>query len=62
MAFYIEMEQLYLETDASDVGLGASVLQVRDGMQFPRKEALDSAVLWPIAFSRKGLTSAETPI
>ena len=28
--------QLYLETNASGVSLGESLLQVRDGMQFPR--------------------------
>ena len=32
--FYNEKEQLYLETDILCVGLGASLLQVRDGMWF----------------------------
>ena len=33
MAFYIEKEQSYLETDASVVGLKVSLLQTRDDMQ-----------------------------
>ena len=45
MAFYIEKDQLYLEKDASCVSLGASFLQMRDGMWFPRNEAPNNAVL-----------------
>ena len=37
MTFYNEKAQLYLEIDVSDVGLGTSFLQAREGMQFPRK-------------------------
>ena len=33
----------------------ASLLQMRDGMWFQRKEAPDSAALWPIAFASKSL-------
>ena len=32
MAFYSEMEQLYLETDTSGKGLGVSLLQTRERM------------------------------
>ena len=60
MVFYNEKAQLYLETEASGEGLGVSLLQVRDRMQFPRNEAPDNAVLWPIAFVSKSLTNAET--
>ena len=42
MAFYNEKQQLYLETNASDVRLGASLLQAWDWMWFPRDEASDS--------------------
>ena len=51
MTFYNEKEQLYLETDASGVGLGASPLQARDGMWF-------STVANTI--HKQSLTSAET--
>ena len=34
MRFYNEKEPLNLETDASDVELGAGLTQVRDGLQF----------------------------
>ena len=45
MVFYSEKEQLYLETDTSGVGIGESLQQVRDVMQFPRNEAPHNAVL-----------------
>ena len=32
MAFYNEKKQLYLETDGSGVGLGSSLLQVKNRM------------------------------
>ena len=54
-----EKQQLYLETDALAVGLGASLLQAREGIQFPTNEATDNAVLWPVAFASKSLTIAE---
>ena len=60
MAFYSEKEQPYPETDALGVGLGASLLQVRDIMQVPKDEASDSTALWPVAFTSKSLTSTET--
>ena len=49
MAFCSKKEQLYLETDALGMGLRASLLQVRDGMQFPGNKAPNYTVLWPIA-------------
>ena len=60
MTFYNEKEQLYLEQDVLGVGLAASLLQVRDGMQFTRNEAPDSVALWPKAFASKSITSAGT--
>ena len=36
MAFYNEKQLLYLDTDAVGVDLGASLLQVRDGIKLPR--------------------------
>ena len=43
MAFCNEKEQLSLETDMSGVGLGASLLHVRDGMWLPRNVAAENA-------------------
>ena len=43
--FCNENEQLYLETDALGVGLGASLLQTVDDMQFPRSKTPNNAVL-----------------
>ena len=60
MAFYNEKEQLYLETYASGVSLGASCLHMRDDMWVPRNEAPKNAVLWPIVFKSKSSTSMET--
>ena len=37
MKFYDEMKPLYLETDASVIGLGATLLQTRDGMTCTRQ-------------------------
>ena len=51
-----EKEQLYIE-DMLGVGLGASLLQVRDQMQFLRKEAPNSMACQPIVFVSKRLTS-----
>ena len=53
MAVYNEKEQLYLETDTSDVDLTGSLMQVRDGMQSPRYAAPNNATLWPIMFCKQ---------
>ena len=42
MMFYNEKEQLYLKTDALGVGLGECLIQARDRMWFPRKEACNN--------------------
>ena len=60
MAFSNEKEQLYLESHASGVGLGASLLQARDVKKYPQNEAPNNAGLQPKAFASKSLWSAET--
>ena len=60
MKFYNVVGLLYLETDASDVGLGVGLLQVREGMNCLCDEAPDDMALYPIAFTSKSLFSVET--
>ena len=55
MAVYNEKEQFHLKMDVSGVGLGASLLQPREGMGFPRNEAPYNATLCPIACTHKSL-------
>ena len=59
MKFYDETKPLYLETDASGVGISAALLQTRDEMTHPRDTAPDNTILRPTAFASKRLTSAE---
>ena len=55
----MKQNPLYLETDASGIGLGTAPLQTRDGMTCPRDTALNNNILQPIAFASKSPTSAE---
>ena len=57
--FTTKIEQLYLETDASGVQLGAGLLQVRNRMWFSEDETPDKTALWPITFAGKNLTIDE---
>ena len=59
MKFYNETKCLYLETYASSIGLGAALLQTRDGATCPTNAASDNTILRPILFASKLLTSAE---
>ena len=45
MRFYGKIKPLYLETDASGVGLGAGLLHIRDSMNRTPDEAPNSAIL-----------------
>ena len=59
MRFYIETKPLYLQTDASGIGLVTALLQTRDGMTCPRDTVPDNTILRLIPFASKSLTSAE---
>ena len=53
MKFYNETQPLFLETDASGVGLGAALLQTTSGTSCPRDKAPDNCILRPITFAGK---------
>ena len=59
MKFYGEMKPLFLETDASIVGLGACLLQTREGTSCPRYEAPGNSILRPSTFASKSLSVTE---
>ena len=59
MKFYDLARPLYLETDASIISLGTGLLQLKDGMSCGHDEVPDNAVLWPITYTRKSLSSLE---
>ena len=60
MALYNEKKQLYLEIDIYSVRLGASLLQARDRMWYPRYKAPKNTVQQTIVFASRSLTSTET--
>ena len=59
MKFYDTSKPLHLETDASGIGLGAGLLQVRDGLNCRSDDILNDTALHPIAFVSRGLSSVE---
>ena len=59
MNLYDKTKPLYLETDASRIGLGATLLQTRECTACPEDIAPDNTILRPVAFASKSLTSAE---
>ena len=59
MKFYDDTTLLYLETDASGVGLGAALLQLCDNTTCQKGMAPDNAILCHITFPSKSLTVAE---
>ena len=58
MKFYNDTKPIYLETDASRVGLGAALLQLHDCTTCQKGMAPDNTILHPIAFASTILTGA----
>ena len=59
MKFYDDTKPLYLETDASRVGLGAALLEMHKGTECQKDIAPDNTILCTIMFASKSLTDAE---
>ena len=59
MKFYDDTKPLYLETDASRIGLRAALLQLWDNTDCQKGTALDNTILCPTAFASKSLTGAK---
>ena len=59
MKFYDDTKLLYLETDASGIGLRAALLQLRDSMACQKGTAPDNTILRPIAFASKSFMGAK---
>ena len=59
MKFYDNTKPLYLETDASGVGLGVALLQMHEETACQKDIVPDNTTLCPIAFASKSLTGAE---
>ena len=59
MELYDDTKPLYLETDASEVGLGAALLQMHEGTACQEDVVPDNNTLCPTVFASKSLTGAE---
>ena len=59
MKFYGDTKPLYLKTDASVIGLGAALLQLRENTTCQTHMAPDNTILCPIAFMSKSLMGME---
>ena len=59
MKFYDTSRYLYMETDASDVSLGAGLLQLKDSINYEYDSVPDNATLHPTVFISKSLLISE---
>ena len=59
MKFYNDTKPLYLETDASRVGLGTALLQTQKDATCQKDTLPDNTILHPIAFASKSPTGTE---
>ena len=59
MKFYDDTKPLYLETDASGVGLRVALLQLCEGTSCQKDMVPDNTILHPTAFASKRLTGVE---
>ena len=59
MKFCDALNPLYLDTDASYIGLAADLLQMLEGMNCRHDVMSDSAALYSITFASKSLSSME---
>ena len=59
MKYCDETKLLYIEMDASGVGLGAPLLQIRNNTSCTKHEAPDNSILRLIALASKSLTVVE---
>ena len=59
MKFYDDTKPLYLETDASGLGLGAALLQTWEGAAYQKDTVPYNTILCPIPFTSKSLTGTE---
>ena len=59
MKFYDETKPPCFEMDASRIGLGMALSQMKDGMTCPKDITPNNTIMGTIAFASKSLTSAE---
>ena len=59
MKFYDVARPLYLEANLSGIDLGASLLQVREGLNCRHDKVPDNVIFWSTAFASMSLSSVQ---
>ena len=62
MKFYDDTKLLYLETDASGVGLGVALLQMHEGTTCQKDIVLDNTILHSIVFASKSFNRCRAQV